>query len=60
MKRSLTLFICLILMLLVFAIAEDSPEPIRLAEIEDGIAVYMDYIEHLAKEYGWKTLGQGI
>ena len=34
MKRSLTLFICLILMLLVFAIAEDSPEPIRLAEIE--------------------------
>lgn len=35
-------------------------EYIRLAEIEDGIAVYMDYIEHLAKEYGWKTLGQGI
>ena len=35
-------------------------EYIRLAEIEDGITVYMDYIEHLAKEYGWKTLGQGI
>lgn len=32
-------------------------EYILLSEIEEGIAGYEKFIENLAKEYGWKTLG---
>lgn len=32
-------------------------EFVLLSEIEEGIAVYENYIEKLAQEYGWKTLG---
>lgn len=32
-------------------------EYVLLSEIAEGIAAYGEYIEKLAKEYGWKTLG---
>ena len=32
-------------------------EFVLLEEIAEGIAVYEKYIEKLAQEYGWKTLG---